>query len=588
MWFRRTDDRPFRPAPFPVYPENTQRLGLERLKRLSAAICLSLVLLPIFAGPSSELAVPVYYARVELAERAPVALELSLPAADYEIAPASLGYFTGSGEFVYSGQVTRGLIYGRRNGEVLVVEIAAPGEAALYLDRQLASIREQVDEVNRCRNRLRLERARQHTGQAESDSGLTALLDQLGPDLDGALPADWNEILPDSNAAADESLRNALTGYARHRVRLKELYYASQSARLKLMLAKFDLQLALARLPQPELDALLVVGDEHQVQALALNGIQRLEEAWSVRSELLARQIAGDRQLLDRADSAVHKGPPDPLQMALGPYAFPGTPPADVAGPESTRTDDGSGWLPADSDAQAAPDPTAEVSAQSSWQADADVIEARLMIAATELSQLKARLSELTAARQHVEEGGLPAWTDLPRHAPQLARLRLNGLEALDAFALVESEARTPPAAAALLLSLAQEFERPGASANRGPAADWQLAPDEVAYGLLAVDRCRLGDPPGGTAEPDPKALHTLVAQLDAMLAFPADYDTAAYNLGYLEFIRWYATLDLPAAPVTAASQDDAAAEDNAESDEGPSEEEAGAGDGADVDELFN
>jgi hypothetical protein len=216
------------------------------------------------------------------------------------------------------------------------------------------------------------------------------------------------------------------------------------------------------------------------------------------------------------------------------------------------------------------------------------VIEARLMIAATELSQLKARLNELKAARQHVDEGGLPAWTDLPRHAPQLARLRLNGLEALDAFALVESEARTPPTAAVLLLSLAQEFERPGATANREPAADWQLAPDEVAYGLLAVDRCRLGDPATGTAEPDPAALHALVAQLDAMLGFPADYDTAAYNLGYLEFIRWYATLDLPAAPAIEASQDDAAAEDNAASEQGPDEEEAGAGDGADVDELFS
>lgn len=586
MWTRRPDSAPFRPAPFPVYPENTGRLALERWLRVSRLLCVAVLLLvPVFAGPSSELAFPVSYARVELDERAPVLLELALPFADYRVAPASLGYFTDSGHFVYSGEVARGLIYGRSDREVLVVEIAAPSRAELYLDLQLDAIREQVAAVNRSRNQLRLERGRNLIdGGNESGAYLAALLEQLGPDLDGALPDDLSELRPAAGRLDGEELADAFIDYSRHRARLKELYYDSQSARLALMLRKFDLQLALARLPQPELEALLIIGDEKLVRDTMLKGIERLELAWDTRSGQLKRQLAADRQLLTLGGRAPLEQPSElagevGLPAGTDGWLLPRLPDDGTAAMNA-----GIGGSPDAASLPRLADAGPREARPVRWTSGS-LVEARLAIAAAELAQLRACLSELSMARRHVLAGGLPAWTELPRHAPRLTQLQLKGLEALTAFALVEAEAREPRTAAPLLLSLAQEFERPQAPGNSGPATEWQLGPDEVAYGLLAVDRCRRGDAGQDEDGQGSQAMQALLSTLDSILAFPADYDTAAFNLGYLEFIRWYAALD--AAGAFAGSEAPAAPAEDQPDDPAATEDQESAHQ-ADVDELFN
>ncbi|MBN2081895.1 hypothetical protein JW859_06755 [bacterium] len=536
MFRRRTATGPFRPAPFPTYPADTGRLSLERWLALARWLCLLLVAIPVWAGPSSDLSLPVHYARVELDQRAPVLLSLGLPATDYAISPAGLGYFDAEKNFIYSAEVARGLIYGRRGGEVLVIEIAAPAEAELYLDQQLDGIRAQVDEVNRQKNLLRLARLDEPVVSRQAAELYEALKQELGPGLDGPLPDSWAGKV-DSGNRDIAALGPELLALARHQARLKRLYYDSQAARLALMLRKYELQLALARLPQPEIDELLSLGDTELVNQTMQQAVDRLNEAWSTRYDELATLLAGDRQVLARLGQTV---PGDPLATAASPLAYV-TPIEEFRGPQHDTPE--YSWFPEDDTVAPADD----------LELNQLVLEARLVINSAEEEMLSERLAELGDATRLIESQRLPEWTDLPRLAPQLKQLQLKGLEELAAFAAMEAEAREPDSAANLLLALAQAFESPAQppadqtqaaahhTATGLPVPAVELTPNEVAYGLLVTDRCRLG------ANPDVRRVDVMAdlgERLEAVLEFPADFDTAAYNLGFLEFIHWYAMLD--------------------------------------------
>lgn len=296
----RRDPFPFRPAPFPVYPEDIAQTRLRWLRSLVCGICLLTAMVPFLAGPSNELSIPVSYARLQLAERAPAVLDLDLPAADYSVAPASLGYFAGDGSFVYSADVARGVIFATHDDGIVVLEISVSPSAETYLARQLDSIKLGVDDVNAHQNMLLLAREENPETPALS-RGCEALWDWLGPDLDGKLPPDWADALS-LDAEETGQLRRELVTLGRHRARLKQLYYDVQAARLQLRLAEFDLQLALARLPRPDFDGLMSLGDAELVRETAQQEVARLRTAWTARQAALIRQRGTDLARLDTLD----------------------------------------------------------------------------------------------------------------------------------------------------------------------------------------------------------------------------------------------------------------------------------------------
>jgi len=530
----RRDPFPFRPAPFPVYPEDHGPARLRWLRSVVCVICLLTALAPFLAGPSNELSIPVSYARLQLAERAPAVLDLDLPAADYRVAPASLGYFADDGSFVYSADVARGVIYATHDHGVVVLEIAVAPGAEQYLARQLDSIKLGVDDVNAHQNMLLLAREECPDTPALS-RGCEALWDWLGPDLDGQLPPDWANVL--GLAAEDtEQLRRELVALGRHRARLKQLYYDVQAARLNLRLAEFDLQLALARLPRPDFDGLMSLGDADLVRETAREQIARLRTAWTARQAALIRQRGTDLSRLDN------------LRLGRG------------AGSE-------------------------EHGESPEWADDFEsgLRRARIIVASAELESIRLRLAELEEAEHHVAGDGLPAWTDLPRHRPVLEPLQLNGLEELADFAMVEEAARLPETALPLLIDLARCFETGGVPAAMAAPQGWSPFPDEVAYGLFIVDRCRLGPVESAAAsQADGGALETLIAQLERVREFPADFELAQYNLGLLPFLCWYARLEPQPGPTAAEVAEDAVVESAPDA-----EGEESTGHRADVDDLF-
>lgn len=574
----RRDPFPFRPAPFPVYPEDHGPARLRWLRSVVCVICLLTALAPFLAGPSNELSIPVSYARLQLAERAPAVLDLDLPAADYRVAPASLGYFADDGSFVYSADVARGVIYATHDHGVVVLEIAVAPGAEQYLARQLDSIKLGVDDVNAHQNMLLLAREECPDTPALS-RGCEALWDWLGPDLDGQLPPDWANVL--GLAAEDtEQLRRELVALGRHRARLKQLYYDVQAARLNLRLAEFDLQLALARLPRPDFDGLMSLGDADLVRETAREQIARLRTAWTARQAALIRQRGTDLSRLDNlrlaGEPAVAPVPPEAAPLAITGPTIPESPFARF--PESAMrveppVDDTRG---ADSD---------ERRESPEWADDFEsgLRRARIIVASAELESIRLRLAELEEAEHHVAGDGLPAWTDLPRHRPVLEPLQLNGLEELADFAMVEEAARLPDSALPLLIDLARCFETGGVPAAMAAPQGWSPFPDEVAYGLFIVDRCRLGPVESAAAsQADGGALETLIAQLERVREFPADFELAQYNLGLLRFLCWYARLEPQPGPTAAEVAEDAVAESAPDA-----EGEESTGHRADVDDLF-
>jgi len=565
-----TYSKRFHPASFAVYPDDPRRTVLEVLLKASGMVCLFLFLVPFTAGPSNELSLPVFYARVELNERAPVVLELDLPGEDYSVQPASLGHFTQSGEFVFSAEVARGLIYGRNNGELLVVEVIAPPEAGLYIDRQLELIRTGVNELNQHDNLLMLARGEAPKVVTAAQQLADSLWVMLGSELAGPIPPEWLEEVEWQYDGNLNELESALLEQARHLAQLKRLYYESQAARLNLLLAQYDLQIALARLPSPEIDELLSLGDATLVRRTMLDEIERLRSAWQSRRDKLARQATGNLKLIEgRAAPEPEIIPDTPLDAILEKVH------ASLLPPEPAQAPIASGL--------ASP-------------ARLMACQAQLVVANAEAEMIKLRLAELDTAAEHVELGAVPSWTRLPRHAPRLKRLRMAGLEELNSFAAAEHAARSPCTAAPLLLALARCFEAESAeTAGTGQETGTEeltelaagIEADAVAYGLLVVDRCRLGPVPGGnTAEGRGDTGADLLADLAEMIENPDDYGAASCNLGYLEFMHWYAGLERErderifdrTTSAEVAADDTAAGEDAEGSD----------GEQADIDKLLN
>jgi hypothetical protein len=499
---------PFRPAPFPIYDENYRRRYVEWMQRLAPWLCLLIMLLPQAAGPSSELLVPVRYALVELDERVPVVLELDLPPTGFVAQPASLGYFLPGGEFVYSATVTRGLLYGQSDGVVQVIEITAPLAADAFITSQLATIRDGVAAMNAQENLLYMARDKSPSSATVAGRAASDILAACGPGLDKPPSGAVSEALARWGDDA-VGLSGELLNEARHRARLKQLYYEGQAARLRLMLTEFDLQIALARLPQADYAELLSLGDEKLVRDTMLGEIARLQDAWEQRQTELDAVAERDRSTLASPEFLAAAGIADPFSAAVAPSSFYPLPdlklPAEAIDPEQ--------------------------------QLAAALARSRLVIAETELSMIATGLAELERASLHVQSGKLPGWTDLPRMVPELTRMRMRGLEALSAYAAVEAAARQPKPAADQLLSLALSFESCDAKLEN-------LHPHEVAYGVLAVDRCLAGLPTQEDGDPTlAQKASRLGQRLDAILAFPADYDAAAYSLGLLHFFRWYTGL---------------------------------------------
>ena len=147
-----------RPAPFPVYPEDGRRAWLERVRNLLVLMLVIGILVPSISRPFTPLVIPVYYDRVDLEQRTPVAINLELPKGKYEVSPAGLGYFDDNGRFIYTADVSRGLIYGRGRKGVIAIELSAPQREPVYMEERIERIRQRVEDINDIKNRLRLRR----------------------------------------------------------------------------------------------------------------------------------------------------------------------------------------------------------------------------------------------------------------------------------------------------------------------------------------------------------------------------------------------------------------------------------------------
>ena len=595
--------------------EHLAELGRTLKRRLHPRqwlllVALPLLLCPIAAGTHTALRVPVLYRRVELKSREPVMLELGLPRAEFQIEPASLGYFVdkpgGPLQFVYSGDVARGLIFAQLPptppgkdaaaagtpgpGSVVVLELSAPGGEEFYQD-ELKTIRSNVTELNRRRNLLRLA---QNGAQGSYRKSLDALWKALDVTSAGLNSGGWLDRVLSNGAADVPQLASAVETDARQRCDQKGLFYSAEQARLKLLLSQFDLQLDLARLPHQRSAELLSLGDDKAVRATTLAEIDRIGGTWKTLLDDLQRRVGVGQAQLDRLTaSADPAAPPSAASLAasMDPRSLVVVPP-------------GSGTA---------------VSAASPRQAlERAVVSAWLSVQQRELNELQASEPQLEAARKHVASSDAVDWASRPQIAVALATFHTPTLENLKYYPALEAGV-DPATASGLLGGLAQEFATPLPS---GPgllsdifnpaqqrrevldglsAGKLAVAPDELSYGLLALERCapvspeamRVDDPPtAASAAPAPSfrlggggdavrpisatatpvklsappeehgtediALRAqLVGQLDLVLRNPDSRGLAAYDLAYLKFMRWYAALSLPAtaaAPATGGS----------------------------------
>jgi hypothetical protein len=241
------------------------------------------------------------------------------------------------------------------------------------------------------------------------------------------------------------------------------------------------------------------------------------------------------------------------------------------------------------------------------------MVNAWLSVQQRELRELQASLPELEAARKHVTASDAPDWSKLPRLEVDAAGFQPPVLESLRYYAALEGGADVPTTTK-LLSGLAEEFEAVPSPTGPGRLPDifdaqqqrqdvldgleggsLNVAPDELGYGLLALERCRAALPPAGAAADAPSAAPAeaapagfrgegepaapaaagpsapaggsapaaavdspgrqesvvalraaLAGQLDVILRSPDDSGLAAYNLAFLKFMRWYAGLSLP------------------------------------------
>lgn len=495
-------------------------LAKPRVLLRAAALLLGalLITVPRAAGTRTSLEVPLYLGYVELRQREPALLLLELPAGDYEVTPASLGYFIAAPQagaparFVYTAEVPRGLIYGQRATGAVVVEISAPLDSEAFINDHLKRIRERVAELNRRENTLRQERGRHEQGASKAQRLADELWSAQLEDVSALPPARWMRRVLGQDASYTQAVLDALNADSGYRTRLKEQFYAVQVARVDVWLAQFDLQLALAGIPEPKFSELLSLGDSSMVRQSTLTEIERLRTAWVARQQDLLRHTAVDRQWCALHDQ------PNPAPVAPQPNL------ASTPNGEVLRTRSYGLFM----------DPLPR------QQVELCIVHQRLAVGEAELAQISAALAALEQAEQHVLAGQQPRPEELPQVELRAAQLREPQLERLAQYSAVEQAACQPASALELLLKLTREFSgtshavivrRSAVELAHGSA----YYPDELCYGVLAVDRCLAG--PAGWGG------NGLAEQLDAVLAAPADKEMAAYDLGLLKLLRWYAGL---------------------------------------------
>jgi hypothetical protein len=148
----------------------------------------------------------------------------------------------------------------------------------------------------------------------------------------------------------------------------------------------------------------------------------------------------------------------------------------------------------------------------------------------------------VSGAIEYVKGGGLLEGAELPRMTVARSQFTPVLVSELDNLTLVETSTLQPGPATTILLELAQGFEVPEAPRPlrlnvSGGTMDVNCFPSEVWYGLLIVDRNhRIETRSEGM--PDSEAL---IQKLGKVLASPAEHGAAENDLGYLQFVLWYA-----------------------------------------------
>lgn len=509
-------------------------------------LLLGLLLLPLSAGSGGGLGLPVRYYRLELPSAAPALVRIA-GAPEMQAAPVSLGYFSTQGEFVFTGDEPRGFLYGydpapapdAPHGRALVLEIATPARAEEYLDDYLDEIRGKVKVLNARDNELLLARQDKAKRPSRVDQLADAILSSSEDDLKGGALDDWiGEVLGsglDSSALA--SLPEALSQQAQNRAALKRLYYTSQEARLDLRLSKFELQLALARLPKPEFDALLSLGDEKLVRKMMQTELDRLGEAWNSRQQELLRNGTKQRQWLERSLGASGFSLPQSPQDAAAPLPGFSAPAADLR--QSLR--------------QAA-------------------VAARIAMDQAELDSLGRLLNLLAQAQAAAQSSGPGLGQALARYEAPASAFAALKPEELPGSGLAAQAGADPRGALEVLASLAQAFNSVGRDDRvlfRARAAEAEAGsgvrpggkgvgvhPDEAAYGLLVVDACRRAEagrelpPPAQSPPPDRGGAEIvapedggLAARLEQAVASPESLGFEGADPGFLMLMEWYARL---------------------------------------------
>lgn len=541
----------WKPAPFAIYAPDRRRIWLEHALALCCLLVFAAALMPRPAGHDAQLLVPVAYHRLLLDERAPAVIELNLPDADYNVEPQSLGYFTPSGEFVYTAAVARGLIYGRCGGKAYILELAAPEDSRAFLEFHLDQIREGVLEQNRLANLLAQARSAAEDPADDLERAVINAYKKLGA---AALLAEAAEARALASQAGVQPLQaqDALKHYSRGQSALKQRYYACQRARLDVLGQKAALQLALAHLPDPPSSELLSLGDRELVAETLEHALAQLENTWRTRLRGLQEELAG----------------------------------APVEPPQTLPFDGPAGVLP--------PPPQAHESAPGPEELARTMRSARREVLQAEAIEIRRSLEKLALVRSQALTGRPPGWTDLPHLAFAPRELAQPSLAALPGYGALLGLEGEPEPTLGLLRQLARRFEgRLPATGEPAPILAQQGFPFELPYGLLAVDLAQrrevmagAGEPPvnqapapalaedgGKTPRMEPRletARHTpaqentelapapegnaetevlpavpahITEGIEVMLDYPDVYGLASLDMAYLRCLSWYAGL---------------------------------------------
>lgn len=528
--------RQAQPQPLPLW----QHLRRQRLALSLMLFCALLVLAPPRAGDQG-LAIPVRYSQVRLGSRAPSLIRLDLPAGEYYVAPASLGYFSQNNEFVYTSDVQRGLIYGYiahdpavlggdGRGAVYVVEIAAPSESDLFMEEYLKAIRERVNRQNMADNQLRIARERNEAEPLKSRRLAAQPLCFTRQELADGSFGNWVEQVVHDYPDLLGDMPSALQSETVDQVELKRLYYQQQAAMLDQMLASFELQMTLARLPKPRIESLLNVGDTSSVQSGGAEQLDRLRAVWNQRQQELQQELAQSRQYEDKL------GSPGGGRQPFGGLGS------------------GGGQLPFLPATGATDSRTALKRA---------VIDGRNAIAEAELTQIKDMQRLADGLERYMAQGGAGQNSGFKLMSVPRSSFELLSAEQLPDFALVEHLAADQGAGFPLLLKLARCFEGlDDAHELRLPSMQRQESMDagesELAYGLLLLDRNRRArgsrpDSSEGGSVNTPQA-PDMTAQLAYVLADPSSAEMADSNLGFVAFMSWYCSLPLSSPALTQAA----------------------------------